>query len=137
METLINYFVLISPMVDIDENLKVMIENNALALATVDSDGKPHCIAVGYAKAVADNQILITDNSMAETRNNIQKNPNICLSVWTRNWEEECTGYELKGTAQYFNKGEWCNTVKKIPENKGEPCKGAILVTVTQIKKLA
>jgi predicted pyridoxine 5'-phosphate oxidase superfamily flavin-nucleotide-binding protein len=124
-------------MEDIGEDLKALIENNALALATVGLDGKPHCIAVGYAKVVAINQILITDNFMAETRNNIQKNPNVSLTVWTRNWEEECEGYELKGTAEYFNKGEWCDEVKKIPENRGEPCKGAILVTVTKIKRLA
>jgi len=124
-------------MEEISEELKALIENNALALATVDAEGKPHCIAVGYAKVVDDNIILITDNFMAETRNNIQKKPDVSLSVWKRNWEEECEGYEFKGTAEYFNKGEWCDKVKKIPENKGEPCKGAILVTINKIKKLA
>jgi predicted pyridoxine 5'-phosphate oxidase superfamily flavin-nucleotide-binding protein len=124
-------------MEEISEDLKALIENNALALATVDAEGKPHCIAVGYAKVVEDNQILITDNFMAETRNNIQKKPFVSLSVWTRNWEEESEGYELKGTAEYFDKGEWRDKVKKIPENRDEPCKGAILVTVNKIKKLA
>ena len=122
---------------EITEDLKVLIENNALALATVSSDGKPHCIAVGYAKVVGENQILLTDNQMAETRENILKNSNVALSVWTRNWEEDCAGYEFKGTAQYFKQGEWINLIKKIPENQGEPCKGAILIVVNQVKKLA
>ena len=124
-------------MEEIGEDLQALIENNALALATVDAEGKPHCIAVGYAKVVEDNQILITDNFMAETRNNIIKKPDVSLCVWTRNWEEECEGYELKGTAEYFEKGDWRDKVKKIPENRDEPCKGAILVTVNKIKKLA
>jgi predicted pyridoxine 5'-phosphate oxidase superfamily flavin-nucleotide-binding protein len=121
----------------ISEELKVLIENNALALATVSSDGKPHCIAVGYAKVVDDNQVLITDNQMAETRDNILKNPNVSLGVWARNWEEDCVGYELKGTAQYFKQGEWINYIKKIPENRRQPCKGAVLVVIKEIKNLA
>lgn len=33
--------------------------------------------------------------------------------------------------------GKWYQKVKEMLENGGEPCKGAILVTITKIKKLA
>ncbi len=88
-------------------------------------------------KVVSDNRILITDNYMVETRRNIQRNPNVTITVWNKEWEKNCIGYELKGTAEYFDSGEWYNKVKSIPENKDEPCKGAILVTVKKIKRLA
>lgn len=124
-------------MTEINQELKELIEENALALATIDEKGSPHCIAVGFVKVVSENQLLVTDNYMMGTRKNIQKNPNVALTVWNKDWKEKCIGYGLKGTAEYFTEGKWYKMIKKIPENKGEPCKGTILVTLTQIKKLA
>lgn len=124
-------------MSEINPEVKRLIEENALALATLDEEGKPHCIAVGYAKVVSKNQILITDNYMVETRKNIQKNNNVALVVWDKNWQENCVGYEIQGKAEYFKEGKWRDEVKKIPANAREPCKGAILVTIHKIKKLA
>jgi predicted pyridoxine 5'-phosphate oxidase superfamily flavin-nucleotide-binding protein len=121
----------------IDKKLKNLIEKNALAFATVNKQGNPHCIAVGFVKVVSKNQILATDNCMVETRKNIQKNPNVVLAVWNKNWKEKCVGYELIGIAKYFTKGKWHEMIKKIPENRGESCKGAILIKINKIKKLA
>jgi len=120
----------------IDNNIKKLVENNAVALATVGEDGNPCCIAVGFVKVIG-NEILITNNYMANTVKNIEGNPNITLCVWNRNWEEECEGYELRGNAKYFKKGEWYDIVRKMPENKDMPCKGAILIKIKEIKKLA
>ena len=46
-------------MVEINEELKRLIEENALAFATVDENGNPHCIAVAFVKVVSKNQILV------------------------------------------------------------------------------
>ena len=124
-------------MVEITVELKNLIEENALAFATIDEKENPHCIAVAFVKVVSKNQILVTDNYMVETRKNIQQNPNVALSVWNKNWKEKCVGYELNGTAEYFTSGKWYEMIKQIPENKEEPCKGAILITINKIKKLA
>ncbi len=121
----------------ITEEIKKLIEGNVLAFASVDEQGNPHCIAVAFTKVVSPNQILITDNYMVKTIRNIQKNPNVALVVWNKDWEEKCVGYEFSGTAQYFAEGEWFERVKELPENKEEPCKGAILITVNKVKKLA
>ncbi len=120
----------------INEAMKKMIEENALALATSDEHGNPHNIAVGYAKVISKNQIVISDNYIVETINNIKKNPNVALAVWAKDWKENCMGYELKGTAEYFTSGKWIEFIKKIPINKGEPCKGAILITINKTKVL-
>jgi len=124
-------------MVRINEELKKLIEGNALSLATVDEDGNPHCIAVGFVKVVSKNKVLVTDNYMAETIKNIKRNPQVALAVWNKDWKKDCIGYGLKGVAEYFTSGTWHDKVKEIPENEGEPCKGAILVTINKIKKLA
>lgn len=117
-------------MIKITPEIKKLIEENAMALATSDKFGNPHCIAVGDAKIVSDDQILIGDNYMFETKNNIQKNPNVALIIHDNN-----IGYGLKGKAQYITSGKWANEVKKI--HKGFPAKGAILITINKIKKLA
>ena len=124
-------------MAEIGDELKRLIEENPLALATVDEKGNLHCIAVAFVKFVSENQILITDNYMTKTRENILRNPNVALVVWNKDWEENCVGYELKGVAEYFTEGEWYEKAKQIPENEGEPCKGVVLVTLVGTKKLA
>lgn len=121
-------------MVEINDDVKKMIENNAMAFATVGENGNPHCIAVGDVKVVSKTQILVGDNYMVQTINNIRQNNNVSLVVWNKNWEEDCIGYELRGTAEYFTSGKWHEMIKEI--HKGYPAKGAILVTVKEIIKL-
>lgn len=111
---------------------KKIIEENAGAFATVDKDNKPNVIGVAYVKVVSENQILITDNYMKQTKENLEKNNNVCLAVWDKDWN----GYKLVGTAEYFTEGEWKEFVEKIPENKGLSAKGAILVTISKLIKL-
>lgn len=126
-------------MIEISEELKKLIEGNALAFATVGKDGNPHCIAAGYVKVVSKNQVIVTNIYMMETIRNIQRNNNVALTVWSRNWEDEesCEGYELRGMAEYFTAGKWKEFVDDLPENKRYKPKGAVLITISKIKKLA
>ena len=121
----------------INEGMKKMIEENALGLATIDGEGKPHNIAVAYVKVISKEELVVSDNYLNETINNIKKNPSVSLVVWDKNWKENCIGYELKGKAEYFTTGKWIDFIKKIPINKGEPCKGAILIKINKTKALA
>ncbi len=120
-------------MVNITPIAKKIIENNAVALATVDKNGKPNVISVAYVKVVAKNQILITDNFMKQTKTNLAKNNNICLAVWDKDWK----GYKLIGKAKYFISDKWKKYIEKIPENKGLSAKGAIIVVVSKLSKLS
>lgn len=116
----------------IDDKIKEILENNPVALSTVTSDNKPNVIAVAAVKSIEDNRVLISDGYMHETIDNIKENHNVCLAVWNQKWE----GYKIIGTASYFNEGQWLERVKKIPENKDIPVKGAIVVDVNKIIKL-
>lgn len=121
----------------INQEIKNLIENNALALATVDVEGNPHCVAAGFVQVVGENKLLITDNYFVETTKNFINKPEVALAVWSRDWEDDCQGYELKGRVEYFKEGEWFEKIKAMSFNEGEPCKGAIVVSVNKIKKLA
>jgi len=123
--------------IEINEGIKNMIEENAMGLATTDKNGNPHNIAVGYVKVVSSDELVISNNYLIETIENIKANKNVSLVVWHKNWKNTCVGYELRGEAQYFTNGKWLEFIKKLPINKGEPCKGAILIKINKIKSLA
>ena len=116
----------------IDKKIKRVIENNPSAFATVNNN-KPNVIGVAYIKVVSKNQIIITDNYMKSAIINLKKNKKVGLAVWDKKWN----GYKLNGTARYFTSGKWKKFVEEMKENKEMPAKGAILVTINEIKKLA
>ena len=123
--------------IEINENMKKMInESLIMALATVNKNREPHNIAIGFAQVISKNQLLISDNWINESIENIKSNQNVALAVWNKDWKKACVGYEFKGKAEYFTSGKWIGEIKKLPINKGEPCKGAILVTINKIKLL-
>ena len=96
-------------------------------------DGSPNLIAVAYAKVQYPNKIVITDNFMKRTPENIKRDSRICLAVWTKDWDE---GYKFQGLAKYYSKGKYYELVKKLKENEGYPAKGALVVLVNDITKL-
>jgi len=119
-------------MVIIDSKTKNIIENNPIALSTINPDGKPNVIAVACVKVVSKDKILITDNFMKQTRENILTNPNVCTAVWNK----ESKGYKFIGKATYHTIGKWKEHVKNMPENKGLAAKGAIIIKISKIIKL-
>ena len=117
----------------ISKRQKELLETEAVAVATINPDGSPNVIVIGYAKVVSPTEIVVTDNFMKLTRENIERDPRVCLAVWTKDWEE---GYKFVGEAEYHTKGKWAKFVKELEENKGYPAKGAIVVKVEKIYEL-
>jgi len=109
--------------------IKNIIEDNPVALATVMSDSRPNVIGVAFVKIVSDNEVIITDNYMNQTPKDIANNRNVCLLVW----DKEMKGYKIIGQAEYFTEGKWIDYIKGLAENSGFLAKGAILVKVEKI----
>jgi len=118
-------------MFKMEKEIKNMIENNPLAVATVNEDGSPHAIAVAFVK-IKDNKVVITNNNMEKTIININNKPDVSLVVW----DKDLHGYRITGAVEYFEEGEWMEFIKTIEENKDEPCNGALVVDVKEVKKL-
>ncbi len=127
-------------MSDMDDQLKQLVEDNVGALASIGESVRPHNIAVGSSKVVSENQILVTDNFMKETIQNILKNKNVSLLFWNTDREKrkDCPGCEFRGTAEYFTSGKWVENIRDRYKKQGKtlPAKGAILIKVDDIKKL-
>jgi uncharacterized protein len=112
------------------ETIKI-IEENPVAFATMDIQDNPYVIAVSSVK-VKNDKIVITDNYMKTTLENIKKNPSVSLIVWN----SKLKGVQIKGIAEYFQEGEWMKFIKQIPENKNEPCKGALVINIKNTKEI-
>ena len=113
------------------KELKEILETNSLSFSSVNKNAFPHTIYVLYAKVIGGNKILITDNYMKKIKENILENKTAALSLLVGE-----AAFELCGTAEYFSSGELIDKIKAIPENKGAPCKGAIVVSVKEIVKM-
>jgi predicted pyridoxine 5'-phosphate oxidase superfamily flavin-nucleotide-binding protein len=113
----------------IDNKTKQLIEGNPVAIATVMPDGRPNVIGVALVKVVDNHRLLVTDNYMYQTLLDIRHDPHIVALVWS----SDLKGAKLIGTAEYFDRGEWWERVRRIPANKDFPVKGAVLITVDKI----
>lgn len=117
----------------ISEEAKKIIESNPLALSTCVFD-VPDVAVVADVKVVEGDKLLIGDNYLTTTKTNIIKNGKVSLVVWNKEWETDCFGYKITGKAEYQSLGKWMELVKEI--HKGFPAKGAIIVTVSDIKRI-
>lgn len=70
-------------------------------LATATKDGKPNAVPITFTKVISDDEILLMDNFMHKTRQNIEVNPVVAVSVWF-----ESTGYQFKGKATVETAGK-------------------------------
>lgn len=120
----------------ISVGMKKFIESNAMGLATIGKNGKPHNIAVAYVKVV-DGKIVISNAHIKKSIKNISQNNNVSIAIWNKEWEKACVGYGILGKAKNYTSGKYFDFVCNMPENKGYKISSAIVVTITKIKKLA
>lgn len=101
----------------LSEEIKQMLDENIVYLATSTRDGKPNVVPIGSAYAISDNEILIHDMMFVKTRANLEANLQVAISFTdTRRWES----YQLKGTAKIFTEGEMFEKVLEIMKIKAE-----------------
>jgi len=112
------------------EDIRDKLEKAIIAVATINKKNRPHNIAIMYAK-VAEGKVIITNNFMKSTIENLKINPYVSLLFW-----EDEKGWRIEGKAEYFDSGKWLDFVKSLPENKDYPAKGAVVVDINEIKEL-
>jgi uncharacterized protein len=110
--------------------IKEKLEKSIIALAICDEEENPHNIAVQINR-VKEKKIILTDNYMQKTKENIKSNPKVALVFWKGD-----EGFGIRGRAEYFEDGKFLDFVKSLPENKSFPAKGAIIIDVKEIRKL-
>jgi len=111
------------------KQIDLLTRRSIVAFATADSKGKSRVIIVEANKAEGD-KIIITDNEMLTTKNNILENNQVAISA-----NEADYSYCLKitGTAEYQTTGEYFEYVKNVEGNKTRNPKGVIIITLTEV----
>ena len=114
------------------EEIKKLFEAQDVVSFGTCSSGSPNVIAVYWKKLVDDSTIWLIDNYMNKTLENLKQNPNVCVSFWDN---ESCEGYELKGTAQYFNEGDTFEKAKEWIQsiNPEKNPKGVVEVKISEL----
>lgn len=116
-------------MLKITEEMEGILKSSMWVLATADAEGMPNAVPIHFKKILPDNQLLLVDNFMQKTKDNILSNPQVSISVW-----KDSTGYQFKGFARIETSGEYFETAVKMVEGKmPTPPKGAVVVNLTSI----
>lgn len=100
-------------------------------LATANSKGEPRAIIVEVNKAESE-RIIITDNQMGRTKRNLLENKNVFILAFK---EDYSYGLKISGKAEYRTKGECFDFVERSKANKGYSPKGAVVITIKEIRE--
>ena len=106
---------------ELSQEIKQMLDENIIYLATSTTDGKPNVVPVGYKHAINDDEILIVDVLFNRTRSNLEINNRVAISFTDMKRAES---YQIKGNATIYTEGDIFQKAvelrKEIEERKRE-----------------
>jgi len=111
------------------KQINLINHQETVILATSNMNNEPRAIYVEINKVDGD-ELVITDNHMKITKNNILENTNVFILVAD---EEYKWGLKIRGVAQYYDSGNYFDFVRNSAMNKDYTPKGAIAVRVVEI----
>jgi len=107
----------------ISNEIKQMLDENIVYLATATKEGKPNVVPIGLAHAISDNEVLIVDVMFKKTRRNLEENPQVAISFTD---VKRLESYQLKGKAKIFKSGEIYEKAFDIMMKKAEKRKESL-----------
>ena len=107
---------------------RAITKQDIFPVATSNQEGSPNVVYIKYLKVIDDQTVLIADNYLNKTRNNILNNGKIAFAVL----DEDKGSYQIKGTTERFEKGPMYDEVQNwVPERL--PRAAAVVMTVEEI----
>ena len=106
---------------------RLLKKGNIIFLATSSKFAEPNLIAV-ESLGLNKNKLLIADCQFNKTLRNLKQNKKVSILV-TNNKEY----YQLKGKAEYSNKGKLFEEIRKTLKNSQYKPKGVMLMTIKEI----
>ena len=117
----------------LNENVIKVLKNSMWDLATC-ADGQPNVVPVAFKDVTEDGKLVVGDVFLETTLKNLQANHGrIAISVYDA---ASLEGYQIKGTAQYVNKGKIVDIFKEMVEkmfNGAATAKGALIITPEKV----
>lgn len=86
----------------LNEDMIDAIEKDNVVFLSTCADDIPNVVPIGFARPLDDEKILLVDNFMKKTRENLEKNPRAALVIRDAS---KCP-YQFKGTVEIHTSGE-------------------------------
>lgn len=107
---------------------KAISKQDVFPVATSNQDRMPNVVYIKYLKVVDDQTVLIADNYLNKTRDNILGNGNVAFAVR----DVEKGSFQIKGTARRLTEGAMFDEVRQwVPDKM--PRLAAVVMQVKEI----
>ncbi|MBN1435966.1 MAG: pyridoxamine 5'-phosphate oxidase family protein [Sedimentisphaerales bacterium] len=107
---------------------EAIAKQDIFPVATADTKSNPNIAYIKYLKLIDDQTVLIADNYLCKTRDNIIKNPQISFVVL----DSEKGSFQVKGSAQRLTEGPLFDEVQTwVPEQL--PRAAAVVMKVQEV----
>lgn len=120
-------------MAAIPKEVQEFVKNKMAWVATASPDGMPNTTPKGTVQVIDDGHIVFADLFSLKTRENLQKNPKVAVTVVDL---EKYRGYQFKGSAQLVDSGplfdQMVEQLKKAPKQLPHP-KYVVVITVDSV----
>ncbi|NMX21467.1 pyridoxamine 5'-phosphate oxidase [ANME-1 cluster archaeon GoMg4] len=114
------------------EEVKRLFEAQSIvAFGTADKEGKPNVVPIVWKTILNDETVLLLDNYMKMSKQNVMENANVCISFWDPKTNE---AYKIKGIGTYHADGTIYDAGKKFMQSKKPKSapRGVVEVKVTE-----
>jgi hypothetical protein len=106
----------------------IMGKANFVIFATADKGGKPNGVPIGIVRISSDDEIVLADNFMKKSRQNVEENPVASVSFWS---PEDRYGYQLKGKTRIETSGKEYDKTARGMEEREIPFKPKAVIILT------
>jgi len=96
-----------------EEIKKAISKQDTFPVATSSQDRVPNVVYISYLKVIDDQTVLIADNFLNKTRDNILNNGKIAFAVL----DDKKGSFQVKGTAERLTEGAMFDEVQKWVSN--------------------
>ena len=119
-------------MAKLTDDMKKMVANQQVFVATASLDGTPNIATKGSAQVLDDEHITYSELGGGRTWANLQQNPALAIAVVDRNTMQ---GFRFMGKAELITTGELYDNAKKLADmlKMPVPPKAAIKMKVDEI----
>lgn len=110
----------------------VIARQGVFPIATASKDGLPNVVPMTFVKVFDDENLLIVDNFMHKTKQNIESNPYMSICVWDL---ENKLSYQIKGKVTIHDLGSVFDQARAWVKEKMPAMqpKSAVLLKVSSV----
>jgi len=117
----------------IPSGVKHLFEKQPIVtFSTADKQGNPNVVPVFWKKILNEEAVLLVDNYMKMSKENLLENSSVCLAFWD---SETSEAYKIKGKAIYHTEGSVYELGKSFIQSKKPEAtpKGIVEIKVTEV----